>query len=530
MTIDLRSKTDPLFAADTPITPDPALGPKGSSKKNATREAMIARLVAAGMTPEEAARIVDGELGRSGARPQALFDQDNTPAGNAALADRVRGLRQKEGRQARFESDYTAATGMPEEAPAPRGGSRMGPVAQMDAGPSPLTTTEPGVRMPDGSRVSPPRAIYDQDEAAAYDTRTPNGPGWYNPSGRDKDMLARGYVPVMNDDGTVSYRLSPSGDVAGLPGAPGRGGRRDDLEAQMQKADGTPMVDAQGTPIPRFRIANMSGPLSENNSVYVQSNEAKAKQDAYMRERQLYRDAQTQGVSPAQLLAANPGDYGDLTAGGQRGRVNARVANEGASLADERKRMDAWRAQMTLGGGQPTAAQKAAIQSYRQLNDPSTNDWQKLVLAMRLGRDVQGITPIGAAAAHNAQLTKLGLEVAQGRGFQHMNPAQQAMIQQQMNAQKPVAERAQERVAAGTLNHPDVLEHANNIVNSHYSAAGALGNTSRFTDNEVFLAAQKLSDQTGMSLEDATKMMRGIQQERNNNATASTVFDWMYNQ
>lgn len=521
------SQLDPVFSADTPITPDPPLGKKGSSKGYATREAMIARLVAAGVPPAEAARTVDAELARSGPRPIELFNEDNTPEAIEALRQRESRNAGRKGRQAQFESNYNEATGMPVPAAvAPR--ASLPAAGPEGVGGVPLAMTEPGVRMPDGSRVTPSQAIYDEDEAQAYNIRTPNGPGWYNPSGRDKAMMARGYVPVMNQDGTVSYRLGPGGEVDGLPGAPGRGGRREDLEAPLLKADGTPVLDGNGNPVPRFRVQNMSGPLSENNSVYVQSDEARAKQAAYMKERQLYRDAQIQGVSPATLLAQSPGDYGDLTAGGQRDRVGARAANEGARQAAAAKREEAWRSQMMLAGRNPA---KNAVNAYNALNDPNTNDWQRAVMANALRPDMNNTTPMDVAAAHNAQLTQLGLRVAMGQGFQPMDPTQQELLQQKVDAGKPLQVRAREAVAAGQASHPDVQQYADDLVHQHYSSRpGVLGVSTHFTDNEVMIAAQRLADDTGLPIAEAEKLLRRIQQDRNRNAQSSSLVGWMYNQ
>jgi hypothetical protein len=469
------SELDPVFAADTPITPDPVVRAPVPARKatggigwvvrgNTPRDEMIKRLVNAGMTDEEAARIVDGELDRSGGRPRALFDQDNSPQGNAALAERVKGLRRIENRQARFAADYNAATGMPSApsaaAPFPSG-PRMAPVPQMDAGPAPLTMTEPGVRMPDGSRVTPPRAIYNEDEAAAYNIRTPNGsPGLYNPSGRDDAMRRRGYVPVENEDGTVSYRLGPGGEIDGLPGTPGRGGRREDLEAPLLKADGTPVLDANRKPVPRFRVQNMPGPLSENNSVYVQSKEAKAKQDAYMRERQLYRDAQTLGVSPAELLATSPGDYGNLTAGGQRGRVNARVANEGARQAQAAKQKEAWRAQMMLAGGRPTGGiggSKATVNAWLNLPEDQRDSAMRYMLpGGQLSATVDANNAAQAGRMAQAAMTAFLNNNPQGAP---LNPLQQNQLDDK---------KAQQRQEA--------VQWAEGHVSSNYAEPQGIGN------------------------------------------------------
>lgn len=396
---------DPLASAAAPITPDPIVGAPPPSARgwvvrgNVAREEQIARLVNAGYTPAEAARIVDAELSRSGPRPRAMFDQDNTPEGNAALAQRVQNGRRVEGRQAEFEANYNEATG------APQPPDIMPP--QMAPEDRPLTAeelrgrglnpyAEPEVRMPDGSRLPPPRQLMTEREAIEYNIRKPYGvPGQYHASGRDEDRRRRGYVPVNNEDGTVSYRLSPSNAVDGLPGTPGRAGRRGDLEAPLLKAGGTPVLDEDGHAVRRFRVDNLPGPLSQNNSVYVPSDETREKNDAYRRERQLYRDARIQGVSPAQLLENSPDDYGDLTAGGQRDRVGARAANEGARLDDERLRTDRWRAQMMLAGQNRA---KNQVNAFSMMDEPGVSEDQRQSLQYMLPGGAL-VAQVDAAAA-----------------------------------------------------------------------------------------------------------------------------------
>jgi hypothetical protein len=487
MAINMQpSQLDDLFAADTPITPDPTPGPKASSKGYATREAMIARLVAAGYTAEEAAKVVDSELARSGPRPQGMFDQDNSPAGMENLRQGIANQRASERRMGIFEENYNDVTGAPAKpdiAPPKMAPDQVPLTAQQlrEMGYNPFT--EPGVNMPDGTRAARPRQLMTEREAAAYNTREQNGPGWYKPSGRDEAMMARGYMPVMGEDGTVSYRLGPGGEVDGLPGTPGRGGRRGDLEAQMRKADGTLMVDANGEAIPRFRVANMSGPLSENNSVYVQSDEARAKQAAYQSERQLYRDAAIQGVSPAALLAQSPGDYGDLTADGQRGRVNARVANEGARQAAADKREEAWRAQMMLGGGRPTGGiggSKATVNAWLNLpEDQRASAMRYMLPGGQLSATVDANNAAQAGRMAQAAMTAFLNNNPQGTP---LHPLQQQQI---------TDKKTQERQAA--------LQWAENHVSSNYAepqgilnylnrGAASLGLTH---DNTAFTVAEQ---------------------------------------
>lgn len=105
------------------------------------------------------------------------------------------------------------------------------------------TTTVPGPRLAGGSRASAPRQLNTIEEAEDYATRPRATPGEHQPaqgdyllSPMDQDMLARGFVPVYNRDGSVSYAPgSVTGTHAGgfrERGGVGRAGRRPDLEAK----------------------------------------------------------------------------------------------------------------------------------------------------------------------------------------------------------------------------------------------------------------------------------------------------------
>jgi hypothetical protein len=451
---------DPLEAASAPIPPDPIVGAPAPSARgwvvrgNTAREEMIARYVAAGYTPAEAARLVDAELSRSGPRPRAMFDQDNTPEGNAALAQRVQNGRRVEGRQAEFEANYNEATG------APQPPDIMPP--QMAPDEVPLTAerlrgmglnpyAEPPVRMPDGSRLPPPRQLMTEREATEYNIRKPYGvPGQYHASGRDEDNARRGYVPVNNEDGTVVYRLSPSGEVDGLPGTPGRGGRRGDLEAPLLKADGTPVLDQDGHAVRRFRVDTLPGPLSQNNSVYVPSDQTREKNDAYRRERQLYRDARIQGVSPAQLLENSPDDYGDLTAGGQRDRVGARAANEGARLGDERLRTDRWRAQMMLAGQNRA---KNQVNAFSMMDEPGVSEDQR--------QSLQYMLPGGALVAQ-VDAAAAGQQADRNAPDARLVDAKLAQLDREAREADPAAAGRQD-LAAGNVTSPMAQKEADRL-------------------------------------------------------------------
>jgi hypothetical protein len=167
---------------------------------------------------------------------------------------------------------------------------------------------------------------------------------------------------------------------------------------------------------------------------------------------------------------------------------------------------------------------------YMNRNDIS--DWNRFAAAQSvLGGRVRGATPNDVAEAHNAQLTQLGLRVAQGQGFQQTPPGQAELIQQKIDEGKPVQVRAQEAVAAGRLNDPTILSYADDLVHSNYSSRpGMLGVSTYFTDNEVRLAAQRLAADTGLKLPEAEQVLRRIQEDRNRGANASNIASFFYDQ
>lgn len=362
---------NPLDAASAPITPDPAVASRGwAVRGNTPREDMIRRYVSAGFTLEEATRLVDRETARSGDRPRGLFEQDNTPWGNAALADRVSGLRQTEARQEQFERDYNDATGMPVRpqvaVSAPQVDDDMVPLTpdQLRAlGQNPYT--EPGVNMPDGTLAARPRAIENERAARVYNERIPvtgdmqgqvPQDAAFAPSMRDRAMAARGFYPVYRPDGSVGYSVGTgtemrnSQDIAdgrGIPGGLGRSGPRADLE-------------------PGFDLVPVRGP---NGTVYVyrQNEESRAKQAAYMQERQVARMADATGLDESALAAMSPEER--------------RMAVRSSKRSDAQDRMNAWKSQMMLAGRNPA---KNMVNAFNAMGDSDLTDQQRSSLRYML--------------------------------------------------------------------------------------------------------------------------------------------------
>lgn len=345
-----------LEAAATPIAVEPEAGrePGWSVRGRSMRQEQIDRLVEAGDDPETAARVVDSQAEIHGGQIQpGLFDSYD----NAALRQRIAEGRQDDARMGAFEADYNAATGNPEygydEAGNParlgrvdinnpseselvaRGARRYqarapynaeieaanyGPgsdYAPSDARPTYADMTVPGPRTLDGKSPTPSRGLT-AEEAEAYNMRPAGGL-----SQRDRDMMARGYVPVVTADG-VSYRpgyVSESNKYA-IPGGPGRPGPRRDLE-----------VPVAGTQRPKYEMDTATGPDGVPRAVYAPTQEFRNQQNAVLAERrQRLAEERRAALKRWQATASLAGGSQNLNSG------NRWVANALAGMTpDERE-------------------------------------------------------------------------------------------------------------------------------------------------------------------------------------------------
>ncbi len=462
---------DPM--ASSQINVDPSLKPKPSKELAARRQQLIEMFMSKGMDAQTAAQEADRYMadypvatGQQVAAPAAPAPPAPASPRDAMEADLYsQGYSEDE---ARKQADLQAQMRAEREAEELQQGLSQGGYGQRRV---------PGPR--DLSGQAPMGTPFESvKDGQAYSERqaAPGMPGLYAPSQRDLDMQARGFVPVYTPDGRVTYRLEAV-DGSMVPGAPGRAGTRQDLTG--------PRPD--GSPGP-YRRESMEGPTG-GMQVLVPTDETRAKAAA------------VQQKASERQAARNPYSAQNLP-----------------SVADRMKR---FQAQIQLGGGRLSPQ---AIQLETMLNGMTPEQRQRSLQYMAPGGELAA----GVDARHNQQLTDLGLKVAMGQGFQQPNPIQQQAMQQQVDAAKPVQVRAQEHVAAGRFNHPDVATHASDIVNKFYSSQTFLGNTSNFTDNEVDLAAQKLADDTGMDFAEAQKIMKKIQADRSRNAVASSIIAGFY--
>ena len=460
------SELDPVFAADTPITPDPTMRPRPSaaSPRDQAHRALIAQLIAQGYPPAEAAALAARQM------VSAEMDSFKTPPSQPVVA-----------------------------APTPDDMEPMTADQLRDGGRNPYM--EPGPNMPDGSKAAGPRQMMTEREADAYNIRTPNDSGSYNPSPRDDANAARGLWPVFTPSGEVSYstgtgnRPMYSDDPGNPVGAPGRLGPRRDLE-------------------PGFNLEGMPGPTGQVY-VYRQNQAAKDRQSAYMKERQLYRDAEIQGVSPASLLAQSPELAEELTAGGQRDRVGARAANEGARQAAAAKREEAWRAQMMLGGGRPTGGiggSKAVVNALESLPDDQRNSSLRYMLpGGQLSATVDANNASQAGRMAQAAMTAFLNNNPNGG---QLNPLQQQQLNQ-MQSQLPPAEQVPIHKDKPGV-HPAELKYADDYVSTHYSSGGGMfGTSSGFTLTEQQAAIDHLVNDMGYAPAKAQKIVDEIARRRN---------------
>lgn len=269
----------------------------------------------------------------------------------------------------------------------------------------------PGARGLDGRPAKRGTPFESVEDAEAYNTRTPDASGQspeprYTPSQRDLDMHARGYAPVFNEDGSVGYSIATpdetlpefaSGNTlpqrAPVRGAPGRWGDRPDLKGYDPQVVEGPLGPVQVYRPRRSKLGSVENPGTGDG--------AGDRIDRYRNRRMRSRLRAASGLEPKD--AAKITDLDEL-----------RELGDDKRLRDKAARQD-------------LVTQRAQMQQnpLLYLSNPNVDPWSKMVMADQLlRRGFTGPTPLGVEAARNAQLTELGLRVAQGQGFQQMTPEQ----------------------------------------------------------------------------------------------------------
>lgn len=200
------------------------------------------------------------------------------------------------------------------------------------------------------------------------------------PEGSDGRSVAPGFRPGTANAATGNAATGARADNRDVP--PGL--RRPDLEKRGYEA------------------VYMEGP---NGGEWVYQLSDQARSDARDRTQADRAERSLQRLRVAAGVAGTPEAEGKTPS-----QLRELIA---AKRADEAKAREAmWRPRLMMQRGNAVGA----------LAVPGLNDWQRQFIA-------GGPTPLTVEAAHNAQLTQLGLQVAQGRGFQQpqMTPEQRQM-------------------------------------------------------------------------------------------------------
>ena len=270
----------------------------------------------------------------------------------------------------------------------------------------------PSPRSIDGTPTTQGERFTSTKDAAGYQTR-PTGPdGKLQPSPKDMDMAARGFYPVYDPQGNVSYQRGTGAtsvsDDSGLPrGAPGRAGLRPDL---TMPNGGQPTLPGQGPKAPKYYEDSRPGPLGDQ-VVLRPTPEFRAEVAARDEERQIGRQAQASGQTRAQIRGLDA--------------VGRREAVADAKDADLATRTQRYKDQMMLAGRNP---QKNLVNAVGMLT-PGMRDVVLANLTTGGGQyAVDGATPNDILAL-NAQAA---LRLANNRQFNGqdeqppLNPMQQA--------------------------------------------------------------------------------------------------------
>lgn len=163
---------------------------------------------------------------------------------------------------------------------------------------------------------------------------------------------------------------------------------------------------------------------------------------------------------------------------------------------------------------------QASQNPLEYLGRQDVNDWQKMVMAERFLREPQQMTPLGVDAAHNAQLTALGLRVAAGQGFQQPTEEARQMAQMKIDEAEramPPEERSMKYRDQPTV-HPSEVAMVDAHVSERYSTPGSIwslgGLSSSFTTAERQQTIDWLVNEKGYDPVKAERIVDSVADKR----------------
>lgn len=309
--------------------------------------------------------------------------------------------------------------------------------------------TVPGVN--DSTNV-PTRVSRSMDPAEAYqyNQRKPSGAGTSDYSQRDRDSQQRGLVPVQTPDGV---RYMPMADFhPGQVGREGVPGVRPDLVERGYVP--TEMTDVSGNkvkvyaPDPKAQdkanrtrnrgFTGQQGPRADQRHLEHLARQAGLTVEEARKivedNRQASLADNSTVIKPNQQQQSVDVNDNDIAVGSDAYYQPLRDRAHSNNTRDQLARVSEVRRQAMLAGGQPTGGPggtRAWAAGFGMLSP----EWQNQVMANQLsGGRIAGATPIDAEAAHNQQLSALGLRVATGQGFNEGAAGVEAVRAQQQQA------------------------------------------------------------------------------------------------
>lgn len=311
-------------------------------------------------------------------------------------------------------------------------------------------STVPGVNDASGVPTRVSREMGDA-EAVAYNYRAPHGTdpqgqateGGYEYSQRDRDMAARGFVPVQTPEG-VHYMPSgaPKGEIPGRPGF--QGNLRPDLEERGYTVK--PRRDVRGNMAPVY-VRTPKGAARANRTRQADWGGAQGGTPFAINQRLRHlaeragipvEDARKMVQDHVDASLSDDDPTNDIVMGSQESFQPLRDKGDTRYQQDKLERVQNVRRNAMMAGGQPTTGPGGTI-AYTNTLSMLPQEWQNQVLANRLtGGDIGGSTPLDVQARRNEELSALGLRVATGQGFNEGAAGVEAlrMRQQEATAQR----------------------------------------------------------------------------------------------
>ncbi len=273
----------------------------------------------------------------------------------------------------------------------------------------------PSPRSIDGTPTTQGERFTSTKDATGYQTRPARPDGTLTQSQKDIDMAGRGFYPVHDPQGNVSYQRGTGAtsvsDESGLPrGAPGRAGLRPDLTG-VGGPLGSSLRPGMRMASGKYENVTKPGPLGDQ-VVLAPTAQFRAQVAARDEERQIGRQAQASGQTRAQIRGLDA--------------VGRREAVADAKDSDLAARTLRYKNQMMLAGRNP---QKNLVNAVGMLT-PGMRDVVLANLATGGGQHaVDGATPNDVQALNaQAALRMAGNRALQGQDAdpQLLNPIQQA--------------------------------------------------------------------------------------------------------